>query len=99
MKVLQTSSALTEEQIYQNYLQSKDGFSANATIVSEETRMGELWQCEVTPSDLQSDGVTKKSNQLTIIDTLPPEISNIAATPPLTSQGGFVNITCTITDI
>jgi len=90
--------ALSAEQIYKNYIQSKDGFSNNSTIVSKETHIGEYWKCEITPSDLQLDGITKPSNDLIIIDTLPPEITNIAATPPLTSQGGFVNITCTILD-
>ena len=45
--------ALSDEQIYQNYLQLKDGYSDNATVVSEETSSCEVWQCEVTPSDLQ----------------------------------------------
>jgi len=61
------SFALTPEQIYQSYLQSKDGFSTETKIVSEETSAGDEWQCEVTPSDLQLDGETKQSNTLTIL--------------------------------
>ena len=72
------SFALSEEQIIQNYLNSKDGFSSNSIIVSEETNMGDVWQCEVTPSDLKSDGITKQSNQLAINDTSSPEIYNIS---------------------
>jgi len=60
--------ALTSEQVNQNYLQSKDGFSSEATIVSEETALDDEWKCEVTPSDLIDDGQTKLSNTLTIVE-------------------------------
>ncbi|MBE3136799.1 MAG: hypothetical protein IMZ43_05330, partial [Thermoplasmata archaeon] len=58
--------SLSAEQIHQNYLDSKDGMSSNSTIVPEETEMADTWQCEVTPSDGQLDGITKISNPLTI---------------------------------
>ena len=60
--------ALTAEQINQNYLQSKDGLSGEARVVSEETALGDEWQCEATPSDLMEDGITKQSNTLTIVE-------------------------------
>ena len=59
--------ALTPEQIYQNYLDSKDGISNESTIVPEETENEDIWQCEITPSDSQLDGTTETSNSLTIV--------------------------------
>jgi predicted double-glycine peptidase len=61
-------SALSPEQINQHYLQSKEGFSTSSTIVAEETNIGDIWQCEIIPSDGQLDGLTKTSNPLTIIN-------------------------------
>jgi hypothetical protein len=34
----------------------------------------------------------------TFRDAIPPQISNVQATPTATAQGGHVNITCTVTD-
>ncbi|MCX6671879.1 MAG: hypothetical protein NTX92_08175, partial [Euryarchaeota archaeon] len=61
--------ALTTEQIYQNYLESKDGLSTHSTIVPEETTVGDVWQCGVTPSNGVLDGLTKTSNPLTIVNS------------------------------
>ena len=58
--------ALTTEQIYQNYLESKDGLSLNSTIVPEETSVGNVWQCGITPSNGYLDGGTILSNTLVI---------------------------------
>jgi hypothetical protein len=162
--------ALTPQQISQDYNDSKDGYSDVSRVVKEETSMGDIWQCDVTPSDGMVDGLTKVSNSLTILteytltltksgtgqgtieassagpfyygstvtiwanasvgsrftgftgaltgittpqvlvmngnktvtatfqDSVPPVIKNILATPMSTSQGGFVNITCNVTD-
>lgn len=59
--------ALTPQQIYQNYNDSKDGLSSLSTIVKEHTSIGDVWDCDVTPSDGAQDGITKTSNALTII--------------------------------
>jgi hypothetical protein len=61
--------ALSTQQIYKNYLQTKDGYSSKSTIDAEETSRGDVWQCEITPSDGQIDGETKKSDFLTINKT------------------------------
>jgi len=59
--------ALTPQQISQNYNDSKNGYSTVSKIVKEQTSIGDLWRCEVTPSDGQIDGLTKASNPLTIV--------------------------------
>jgi len=41
---------LTPEQVYQNYLCLKDGFSDRSVIVSEETYIGDIWKCNVIPN-------------------------------------------------
>ncbi len=60
--------ALTDEQIYQNYLCSKDGFYNNSVIVSDETQVGQTWRCDVTPNDGNQDDTTVESNTLQIVD-------------------------------
>jgi hypothetical protein len=45
------SRVLSSEQLYQNYLCSKDGISSCSVIVSEELHLGDLWMCQVTPND------------------------------------------------
>jgi len=58
--------ALTPEQIMQRYTESKDGVSQSSTIVAQETTVGDIWKCEVTPSDSFLDGGTKTSDTLTL---------------------------------
>jgi hypothetical protein len=58
--------ALTSQQIYQDYLQERNGFSSNSTMVDEETLTGEQWKCAITPSNSYFDGLTKTSNTITI---------------------------------
>ena len=43
--------ALSDEQIYQHWLETKDGDTNSSTIVSEETSNGDIWTCEVHPND------------------------------------------------
>jgi hypothetical protein len=58
---------LSGEQIYQNYLYSKDGESAKSVIVAEETTLWETWKCIVIPNDSTQDDIEIISNILTII--------------------------------
>ena len=48
---------LTPEQLYQNYLCTKDGCTTSSVIVSEEIRLDEIWKCLVTPNDGMYDDV------------------------------------------
>ena len=59
--------ALSPEQIYQNYLCTKDGDSDISVIVSEETLLGNIWKCFVTPNDKVQDDVEFESNSIQII--------------------------------
>jgi hypothetical protein len=59
---------LTPEQLYQNYLCTKDGSTTRSVIVSEEIRLDESWKCLVTPNDGMQDDVTTESNILYLIN-------------------------------
>jgi len=61
------SCALSAEQIYQNYLCTKDGYSDKSVIVSEETSLGDVWKCTVTPNDGSQDDTAVESNTLQIV--------------------------------
>ncbi|MEF8847626.1 MAG: LamG-like jellyroll fold domain-containing protein [Candidatus Thermoplasmatota archaeon] len=59
---------LSDEQIHQNYLSEIFGNSNKRTIVSEETKLGDIWRCYVTPNDSTQDGEIVSSNPLQIIN-------------------------------
>jgi len=59
---------LSPEQIYQNYLCTKDGGSDKSILVSEETNIWETWKCIITPNDTSQDDIEIVSNILTIIN-------------------------------
>jgi hypothetical protein len=59
---------LTPEQLYQNYLCTKDGSTTRSVIVSEEIRLDESWKCLVTPNDGIQDDVATESNILYLIN-------------------------------
>jgi len=59
---------LSDEQIYQNYLCTKDGDTSRSVIVSEETNVFESWKCTVTPNDETQDGEPVESNIIYIIN-------------------------------
>ena len=58
---------ISQEQIHQIYMCKKDGFSDKSVIVSDETTLGDIWQCIVTQSDGSQDVTTVESNLLQII--------------------------------
>jgi len=58
---------LSSEQLYQNYLCSKEGESSCSVIVSEELHLDETWMCIVTPNDGLFDDVNTASNIIFII--------------------------------
>jgi len=62
------SRALSQEQNFQNYLSTKDGFYDRRVIVSKDTRIGNKWQCIVTPNDGVQDGTSVYSNILSIVN-------------------------------
>lgn len=69
--------ALSTSQVSQRYLESRDGLTSDSTIVAEETGIGEVWSCDVTPNDSFIDGLTETSNPITVLnlsDFEPPHI-------------------------
>lgn len=58
---------LSDEQAYQNYLCTKDGYSDKSVIVSDETLVGNIWSCIVTPNDGTQDDDFVESNSLQIV--------------------------------
>jgi hypothetical protein len=58
---------LSQEQLYQNYLSTHNGYSAISVLVSEELHIGELWKCLVIPNDSTMDDAATESNIITII--------------------------------
>jgi hypothetical protein len=61
---------LSEEQIYQNYLQikkqSETGQKGIYVIVASETNIGDQWQCFITPNDGQKDYALIQTNTIII---------------------------------
>ena len=58
---------LSGNQIYQIYLSTKEGYSDERVVVSEETSLDDVWQCIVTPNDGTQDGTPIESNILQIV--------------------------------
>jgi hypothetical protein len=58
---------LSADQIYQNYISTKDGNSNERVVVSGETILGTVWQCIVIPNDGTQDGSSIESNILNIV--------------------------------
>jgi hypothetical protein len=59
---------ISQEQNFQNYLSTKDGFYDRRVIVSKDTSLGDSWQCIVTPNDSTQDGSPVYSNILNIVN-------------------------------
>lgn len=60
--------ALSEEQIYQNYLCKYHEDSSLSVIVSEETTLHDQWSCQVIPTNESMDASLVESPTLTIIE-------------------------------
>ena len=59
---------LSSEQIYQDFLLMNSGDTSISVIVSDETLLGETWQCIVIPANSNGDSSPIYSNQITIIN-------------------------------
>jgi len=60
-------SELSFAQIFQRYIETKDGVSSHSIIVPQETSVGQTWMCKVIPSDGQQDGTTRSSNSVSLV--------------------------------
>lgn len=59
--------ARSPHQIYQDYMDMKDGLTDHRTLVADETAVGETWSCSIIPNDSTKDGDTIESNEIVII--------------------------------
>ncbi|MCW4002720.1 MAG: hypothetical protein NWE95_02265, partial [Candidatus Bathyarchaeota archaeon] len=59
--------AISANQIYLRYTDTRNGLSIQSTLSNEETTVGEQWLCRVTPNDGLADGTTRNSNAVTIV--------------------------------
>jgi len=48
--------ARSSQQVYQDYLDMKDGLSDHRTLVASETSLGDAWSCTITPNNSVTDG-------------------------------------------
>ncbi|MDP6587137.1 MAG: LamG domain-containing protein, partial [Anaerolineales bacterium] len=84
---------LTAEQAHRRWLDTKEGYSSNQTIVSQETSAGEEWICEATPNDATDDGAAMNSTALTI-DTVPTQDTPYLNATDYTDNTTNANLTC-----
>ncbi|MCL5877801.1 MAG: FG-GAP-like repeat-containing protein [Candidatus Bathyarchaeota archaeon] len=68
-------SAVSTDQIYLRYIDTKSGFGTQSTISHEETTVGDQWRCQVTPNDGLADGTTINTNTVTIQSGQPQQYS------------------------
>jgi parallel beta-helix repeat protein len=61
--------SLTAQQVLALYENQTD------VIVSQETNFGENWFVDITPNDGSEDGITERSNNVTILDVTVPSVS------------------------
>ena len=67
MKLESTAMSLSDAQIFQRYIETKDGVTSSNTIVPQETSVGDSWVCQVTPNDAWQDGAPQTSNTLNVV--------------------------------
>ena len=58
--------ARSPQQVYQDYLDTRDGSSDHRTLKSSEARLGDAWSCTIIPNDSLEDGKPIESNVLII---------------------------------
>ncbi|HEB37277.1 MAG TPA: hypothetical protein ENI14_01255 [Thermoplasmatales archaeon] len=58
--------ARSPQQVYQDYLDTKDGLSDHRTLVASETSLGDAWSCTITPNNSLTDGDSIDSETIII---------------------------------
>ena len=76
-------TALSAAQVFQNFVDQRDGVSDSVTIVPQETSSGQTWLCSVTPNDGWQDG-TPQSSSVTV--TSPNTVPHIDYYAPVDSE-------------
>ena len=59
---------LSPTQIYQLYLLTLSGDTDKSVITMDDTELGDIWECIVTPTSSEQDDESVSSNQLEIIN-------------------------------
>lgn len=87
-------TTLSAQQVWQRYVETKDGYQRNSTMVGWYTnRPGDQWTCEVTPTDAwKGDGTTLNSTELQMYDKTYQNNPWLNATSLLNSTAD--NLTC-----
>ena len=57
----------SDEQIYQDYMDTKNGSSDHRTLVASEITLGDSWSCSITPNDSNKDADVIDSEVITIV--------------------------------
>ena len=88
--------ALSAEQIFQRYIETKDGSSASNTIVSQETSVGDDFAVTVIPIDSWEDGTPMTSSTLHVIanfENIAPKIDwySPTADPVSVDEGSSID--------
>jgi hypothetical protein len=78
--------SLSAQQIYQDYIQTKNGQSNSSTIVSKETTSGDQLRCVVIPNDGHTDGTAQSTPTVTVVASAQSAAANIQ-----TGSGGTEN--------
>jgi len=58
--------ARSPHQIYQDYMDMRNGSSAHRTLVADETSIGDAWSCTIIPNDTTRDAEPIDSNVIVI---------------------------------
>jgi len=79
--------------IYQNHIENTSLYYYNQTY-----NLTGIYEYFIYAYDIENNTAISQTYQFTIEDLIPPEISNVNATPQIQEINGSINITATITD-
>jgi hypothetical protein len=60
-------NALSAAQIFQRFIDTRDGVGESETVVPQETSSGNSWICQVIPNDSWIDGATRASTPVSVV--------------------------------
>jgi hypothetical protein len=95
--------ALSSAQIFQRFIETKDGASSSSTMVAQEVGPLEAWKCEVIPNDSFIDGTAKNSSTIDVLVApvnARPRIDTYSPTDltPEVDEGAYLNFNHTSSD-
>jgi len=88
--------ALSAAQIFQRYIDSRNGLTSNFTLAAEEISVGDAWKCQVIPNNSFFDGSALNSTTRNIVaPDQRPRIDLFSPADALVSvnEGGSINFT------